>query len=88
MGLRDDEFPGRHDKLIWVFVLFAFAPVGPSGSSGRIASLTIERAAMDVFPALIRHSAGRNSYGSGRHGITVLMGMKARIGKRPGYVYN
>ena len=27
MGLRDDDFPGRHDKLIWVFVLFAFAPI-------------------------------------------------------------
>ena len=27
MGLRDGDFPGRHDKLIWVFLLFAFAPV-------------------------------------------------------------
>ncbi len=27
MGLRDDDFPGRHDKLIWVLV-FVFAPVG------------------------------------------------------------
>jgi hypothetical protein len=29
MGLRDDDFPGRHDKLIWVVVLLAFAPIGP-----------------------------------------------------------
>jgi hypothetical protein len=29
MGLRDDEFPGRNDKLIWVIVLFAIAPIGP-----------------------------------------------------------
>jgi hypothetical protein len=28
MGLRDDEFPGQYDKLIWVFVLLAMAPVG------------------------------------------------------------
>jgi hypothetical protein len=28
MGLRDDEFPGRHDKLIWAVVLLAFAPIG------------------------------------------------------------
>ncbi|HZW32939.1 MAG TPA: hypothetical protein VFF52_19645 [Isosphaeraceae bacterium] len=27
MGLRDDDFPGRHDKLIWVFLLFVFAPI-------------------------------------------------------------
>jgi hypothetical protein len=27
MALRDDDFPGRHDKLIWVFILFAFAPI-------------------------------------------------------------
>jgi hypothetical protein len=27
MGLRDDDFPGRHDKLIWAFLLFAFAPL-------------------------------------------------------------
>src|SRR5262245_21513260 len=26
MALRDDDFPGRSDKLIWVFLLFAFAP--------------------------------------------------------------
>ena len=29
MGLRDDEFPGRSDKLIWVFLLIVLAPVGP-----------------------------------------------------------
>jgi len=29
MGLRDDDFPGRNDKLIWVLVLVVFAPVGP-----------------------------------------------------------
>ena len=29
MGLRDDDFPGRHDKVIWVIMLLAFAPVGP-----------------------------------------------------------
>jgi len=29
MGLRDDDFPGRNDKLIWVIVLLAFAPIGP-----------------------------------------------------------
>jgi len=28
MGLRDDDFPGRNDKLIWVLVLLVFAPVG------------------------------------------------------------
>jgi hypothetical protein len=28
MGLRDEEFPGRHDKLIWVGMLLALAPVG------------------------------------------------------------
>jgi hypothetical protein len=27
MGLRDDDFPGRHDKLIWAFLLFTFAPI-------------------------------------------------------------
>jgi hypothetical protein len=27
MALRDDDFPGRNDKLIWVFLLFAFAPI-------------------------------------------------------------
>jgi hypothetical protein len=26
MGLRDDDFPGRNDKLIWAVVLLAFAP--------------------------------------------------------------
>jgi hypothetical protein len=26
MGRRDDDFPGRHDKLVWLLVLFAFAP--------------------------------------------------------------
>jgi hypothetical protein len=29
MDLRDDDLPGRNDKLIWAIVLFAFAPVGP-----------------------------------------------------------
>jgi hypothetical protein len=29
MGLRDDDFPGCNDKLIWVLVLVVFAPVGP-----------------------------------------------------------
>jgi hypothetical protein len=29
MGLRDDDFPGRNDKLIWVLVLLVFAPLGP-----------------------------------------------------------
>jgi len=28
MGLRDQNFPGRNDKLIWVVVLLAFAPFG------------------------------------------------------------
>lgn len=28
MGLRDDDLPGRNDKLIWVLVLLVFAPVG------------------------------------------------------------
>ena len=28
MGLRDDDFAGRNDKLIWVLVLLVFAPVG------------------------------------------------------------
>jgi hypothetical protein len=27
MGLRDEDLPGRHDKLIWVFVLFVFPPI-------------------------------------------------------------
>jgi hypothetical protein len=27
MGLRDDDLPGRHDKLIWAFLLFTFAPI-------------------------------------------------------------
>jgi hypothetical protein len=27
MGLRDDDFPGRHDKLIWVLLLFVFPPI-------------------------------------------------------------
>jgi hypothetical protein len=26
MGVRDENFPGRNDKLIWVVVLLAFAP--------------------------------------------------------------
>jgi len=29
MGLRDDDFPGRNDKLIWVLMLLVFAPVDP-----------------------------------------------------------
>ncbi len=28
MGLRDDNFPGRNDKLIWVLILVIIAPVG------------------------------------------------------------
>jgi len=28
MGVRDEDLPGRHDKLIWVALLLAFAPVG------------------------------------------------------------
>jgi hypothetical protein len=28
MSLRDDDFPGQYDKLIWCVVLTAFAPVG------------------------------------------------------------
>jgi hypothetical protein len=28
MSLSDDEFPGRHDKLVWIGMLTAFAPVG------------------------------------------------------------
>jgi hypothetical protein len=28
MGLRDEDFPGRNDKMIWVLVLMFFAPVG------------------------------------------------------------
>jgi hypothetical protein len=27
MNLRDDDFPGRNDKLIWAAVLLAFAPI-------------------------------------------------------------
>jgi hypothetical protein len=27
MGLRDDDFPGRHDRLIWLIGLVAFAPL-------------------------------------------------------------
>jgi hypothetical protein len=27
MGLRDGDFPGRHDKLVWAFLLFVFAPI-------------------------------------------------------------
>jgi hypothetical protein len=27
MGLRDADLPGRHDKLIWAFLLFVFAPI-------------------------------------------------------------
>jgi len=27
MGLRDDDLPGRHDKIIWAFLLFVFAPI-------------------------------------------------------------
>jgi len=29
MRLCDDDFPGRNDKLTWVIVLLAFAPIGP-----------------------------------------------------------
>lgn len=28
MSLRDEDFPGRHDKLIWAVALLLFAPVG------------------------------------------------------------
>jgi hypothetical protein len=28
MGVRDEDLPGRHDKLIWVALLLAFAPIG------------------------------------------------------------
>jgi hypothetical protein len=28
MGLRDEDLPGRNDKLIWVVVLLALAPIG------------------------------------------------------------
>ncbi len=28
MGLRDEDFPGRNDKLIWVLMLVVLAPVG------------------------------------------------------------
>ena len=32
MGLRDDDFPGRNDKLIWVLVLLS-SPRSAPGSS-------------------------------------------------------
>jgi hypothetical protein len=28
MGLRDEDLPGRHDKIVWAFVLLAMAPIG------------------------------------------------------------
>jgi hypothetical protein len=28
MGLRDEDFPGRHDKLIWVAMVLFLAPIG------------------------------------------------------------
>lgn len=28
MGLRDADFPGRHDKVIWATLLLALAPIG------------------------------------------------------------
>lgn len=28
MGLKDADFPGRHDKMIWAIMLSAFAPIG------------------------------------------------------------
>jgi hypothetical protein len=28
MGLRDDDLPGRHDKLMWAALLLVLAPVG------------------------------------------------------------
>jgi hypothetical protein len=28
MSRRDPDFPGRHDKLIWLIVLAVFAPIG------------------------------------------------------------
>jgi hypothetical protein len=28
MGLQDDYLPGRHDKLVWLLLLSAFAPIG------------------------------------------------------------
>jgi hypothetical protein len=28
MGLRDEDLPGRNDKLIWAIVLLAMAPIG------------------------------------------------------------
>jgi hypothetical protein len=28
MGLGDGDFPGRHDKVTWVVMLTAFAPIG------------------------------------------------------------
>jgi hypothetical protein len=28
MGLRDEDFPGRQDKLIWALVLLVLAPIG------------------------------------------------------------
>ena len=27
MGLRDTDLPGRHDKLIWAFLLLSFPPI-------------------------------------------------------------
>jgi hypothetical protein len=29
MGLRDDDLPGRNDKLIWLIMLILVAPIGP-----------------------------------------------------------
>jgi hypothetical protein len=28
MSLRDEDFPGRFDKLVWAFLLVALAPIG------------------------------------------------------------
>ncbi len=28
MGLKDEDLPGRHDKLIWAVVLLGLAPIG------------------------------------------------------------
>ncbi len=28
MGLRDEDFPGRNDKLVWILVLLLIAPLG------------------------------------------------------------
>jgi drug/metabolite transporter (DMT)-like permease len=28
MGLRDDDFPGRRDKLVWVAIVLLMAPIG------------------------------------------------------------